>query len=96
MQASNLSAVAQGDWLIPSSAAARAAVAASTGGRDGWRQTLAYGATLTRAPFQSVNAYPQWKTQVATPALQEYFADRISIDALGKKLTQGWSQVANA
>jgi len=96
MQASNLSAVARGDWLIPSSAAARAAVAASTGGRDGWRETLAYGATLIRAPFQSVNAYPQWKTQVATPALQEYFADRIGLDALGRKLTQGWSQVANA
>lgn len=96
MQAANLSAVAEGDWLIPSSAAARAAVAKSTGGRDGWSQALAYGSTLTEAPFQSVTAYPQWKTQIATPALQKYFGNQISLDALGQELTQGWSQVGNA
>ncbi len=96
MQAANLSAVAEGDWLIPSSATARAAVAKSTGGRDGWSQALGYGSTLTQAPFQSVTAYPQWKTQIATPALQKYFGNQISLDALGQALTQGWSQVGNA
>lgn len=95
MQAANLAAVAEGDWLIPASASARAAVAKSTGGQHGWTQTLAYGATLTEAPFQVVNSYPQWKTQIATPALQKYFANQISVDQLKQQLIQGWSQVGS-
>ncbi len=93
MQAKNLASVAQGDWLIPTSGAARDAVAQATGGKDGWDQTLASGKELTQAPFQSVNAYPQWKDQIATPALQQYFSNKIDLEALRTQLTQGWSQV---
>lgn len=93
MQADNLAAVAEGDWLIPTSSSARDVVATSTGGADGWDQTLASGDTLTRAPFQSVDTYPQWKDQIATPALQQYFGDEISLTDLARQLTDGWAQV---
>jgi multiple sugar transport system substrate-binding protein len=93
MQADNLAAVGQGDWLIPTTQAARDVISQATGGKNGWAQTLASGAELTKAPFQSVENYPKWKDQIATPALQEFLADKIDLATLGKKLSDGWTQV---
>jgi multiple sugar transport system substrate-binding protein len=95
MKAENLAAVGQGDWLIPTTEAARGAVLKATGGKDGWQQTLTSGNELTKAPFQSVQNYPQWKDQIATPALQQYLANKTDLAALGKKLSDGWGQVNN-
>ena len=96
MEADNLAAVAQGDWLIPTSTEARDAVASATGGEGGWDQTLLSGDVLTIAPFQKVEAYPQWKDQIATPALQQYFADQIDLEGLRTQLTDGWASVGGA
>ena len=93
MKAENLAAVGQGDWLIPTTQAARDAILKTTGGKDGWQQTLASGAELTKAPFQSVENYPKWKDQIASPALQEYLANKTDLATLGKKLSDGWGQV---
>jgi multiple sugar transport system substrate-binding protein len=93
MKAENLAAVGEGDWLIPTTQAARDAIAKNTGGKNGWTQTLASGAELTKAPFQSVENYPKWKDQIATPALQEYLANKIDLATLGKRLGDGWGQV---
>lgn len=93
MKAENLGSLAEGDWLIPTSAGARAAVQKSTGGKNGWEQTLAGGDKLVEAPFQSVEFYPQWKDQIATPALQQFFANKIDANQLSKRLTDGWNQV---
>lgn len=93
MQATNLAAVAQGDWLIPTTDAARTAVADATGGEDGWGPTLASAAGLATAPFQSVTDYPQWKDQIATPALQRYLADEIDLETLRAQLTDGWTSI---
>jgi multiple sugar transport system substrate-binding protein len=95
MKAENLAAVGQGDWLIPTTQAARDAVLKATGGKNGWQQILASGADLTKAPFQSVENYPQWKDQIATPAFQQYLANKTDAAALGKKLSDGWGQVNN-
>ncbi|MEV5967080.1 sugar ABC transporter substrate-binding protein [Kribbella sp. NPDC051952] len=93
MKADNLAAVGQGDWLIPTTQGARDAILKATGGKNGWQQTLASGNDLTKAPFQSVENYPKWKDQIATPALQEYLANKTDLAALGKKLSDGWGQV---
>jgi ABC-type glycerol-3-phosphate transport system substrate-binding protein len=93
MSAENLAAVGQGDWLIPTTQAARDAIAKNTGGKQGWTQMLASGDDLTKAPFQSVDNYPKWKDQVATPALQEFLANKIDLATLQKKLSDGWAQV---
>ncbi|MEU8222508.1 sugar ABC transporter substrate-binding protein [Kribbella sp. NPDC048915] len=95
MKADNLAAVGQGDWLIPTTQAARDAVQQATGGKNGWEQILAGGAELTKAPFQSVENYPQWKDQIATPAFQQYLANKLDAAELGKKLSDGWGQVNN-
>lgn len=93
MGADNLAALAQGDWLIPTSETARDAVLDATGGENGWEAILASGDHLVAAPFQSVLEYPQWKDQIATPAFQQYFADSISLEDLQSQLTSGWEQV---
>lgn len=91
--AENLAKLAEGDWLIPSSQDARDQVLADTGGDNGWDQTIASGDSLVAAPFQSAVNYPQWKDQYATPALQQYLANSISLEDLRKQLTDGWAAV---
>lgn len=93
MTAENQSKLAQGDWLIPTSAAARAQVLKETEGKNGWEAVLKSGEELKPAPFQNATNYPQWKDQFATPSLQKYFADSISLDELKKQLTDGWAAV---
>ena len=94
MGADNLAALAQGDALIPATAAAREIVATATGGENGWDAILASGEHLVAAPFQSVLEYTQWKDEEATPAFQEYFADSISLEDLQARLTDGWDKVS--
>ena len=93
MDAANQAKLAEGDWLIPASAAARDQVAKDTSGKNGWEAILKSGEALKAAPFQGATNYPQWKDQYATPALQKYFANSISLDELKKQLTDGWSAV---
>jgi ABC-type glycerol-3-phosphate transport system substrate-binding protein len=93
MSAKNQAKLAEGDWLIPASAAARDQVAKDTEGKNGWEAILASGEELKAAPFQAATNYPQWKDQYATPALQKYLANSISLDDLKKQLTDGWSAV---
>ena len=89
MEAENLAAVAEGDWLIPTVRRRRDAVLESTGGESGWDRSWPAGELLVAAPFQSVVDYPQWKDQIATPAFQQYLADQISLEDLQAQLTDG-------
>jgi multiple sugar transport system substrate-binding protein len=92
--AENLAKLAQGDWLIPASTDAAKLVATQTQGKNGWDAMSTMGQYLTVAPFESATPYPQWKTQIATPALQQYFQGKLTLDQLGQKLSAGWDQVA--
>jgi len=94
MGADNLAALAQGDSLIPATTEARDAVAEATDGENGWDVILGSGDLLVAAPFQSVLEYPQWNSEAATPAFQEYFADSITVEELASQLTSGWADVA--
>ncbi|AAT89471.1 hypothetical protein ATY41_09020 [Leifsonia xyli subsp. xyli] len=91
MNAGNQAKLAEGDWLIPASVAARDRVAKDTAGKNGWETILASGEELKAAPFQSATNYPQWKDQYSTPAFQKYFANSIGLDELKKQLTDGWN-----
>jgi multiple sugar transport system substrate-binding protein len=94
--AENLARLAQGDWLIPAGTSAAKLVADQTKGANGWGAMSTMGKNLTVAPFESATPYPQWKTQIATPALQQYFGGQLTLDQLGQKLTDGWTQVAGS
>jgi len=91
--AENQAKLAEGDWLIPASKPARDAVAAQTKDTPVWKPMLTSGDGLASAPFQKAKNYPQWKDQIATPALQQYFANSISLDDLRAQLTDGWSSI---
>jgi ABC-type glycerol-3-phosphate transport system substrate-binding protein len=93
LQPKNLAAVAQGDWLIPTSKAARDEVLAQTNGADGWKQILPTATVLVNAPFQSAQGYPKWKTQALQPALQKYLAGSLDDAGLTSALAKGWSAV---
>jgi len=93
MSADNQAKLAQGDWLIPSSGPARDKVAEQTADTPVWEPMLKTGVDLKGAPFQKAANYPQWKDQYATPALQQYFANSISLDDLKKQLTDGWAAI---
>jgi multiple sugar transport system substrate-binding protein len=93
MNAKNQAKLAQGDWLIPASKPARDEVEKETKSTPVWAPLLKSGESLAGAPFQKAKNYPQWKDQYATPALQKYFANSISLDDLTKQLTDGWSAI---
>lgn len=93
MNAENQAKLAQGDWLIPASEPARAAVAEQTADTPVWQPILTSGENLAGAPFQQATNYPQWKDQYATPALQQYFANSISLEDLSTQLTEGWQSL---
>lgn len=94
MQGPNLASDALGDWLAPTSASAGKAVVSISGGKNGWDVTAASYKDLALAPFQKLDAYPQWKSQIATPALQQYLGNKIDLNTLGQKLTSGWQTVS--
>jgi ABC-type glycerol-3-phosphate transport system substrate-binding protein len=94
--AENAAKLAQGDWLIPASTPAAQLVSEQTKGQNGWAAMSTMGKNLTVAPFESATPYPQWKTQIATPALQQYFGGQLTLDQLGQKLSDGWTKVAGS
>ena len=96
LSAENLSQLAQGDWLAPSSTAAQTQLLADTKGQDGWSAVADSVKSLVNSPTSQLADCPQWKEQIATPAFQAYFAGSITLQQLGQKLTAGWSQVGGS
>ncbi|MGB3374065.1 MAG: extracellular solute-binding protein [Microbacterium sp.] len=92
--ADNLAEIAYADALIPSSGEARAAVEKLAVDNPAWKQVLASGEGLEGPPFLKVNKYTEWKDTIATPAYQQYLADKIDADQLAKQLADGWADIA--
>jgi multiple sugar transport system substrate-binding protein len=89
----NMATLAKGDWLVPTGRKANEELVKLTSGKQGWDVAADSAADLTVAPFQKVDGYPEWKTKYATPALQQYFANKITLDQLATQLTDGGKQV---
>ncbi len=92
----NMAKLALGDWLLPTGDEAGAALAEMTGGELGWDVAVESGSHLIIAPFQQVAGFSQWKSEIANPAFQEYFADQIDIDELGRRLTEDGQDVLDS
>ncbi|MFB4275615.1 MULTISPECIES: ABC transporter substrate-binding protein [unclassified Nonomuraea] len=88
----NQAKLAKGDWLLPTSQTA-AADPAMTTKDNGWDVATASAKNLVVAPFLKVNGFDEWKSKVATPVLQEYFANKITIDEAATKLVQEGNEV---
>lgn len=89
----NLAALNEADALIPASKTAQEAMAKNVGAENGWDVILSSGEHMVDAPYLFVDAYPQWKDTVATPAFQKYLAGEIDKDGLANELTTGWEKI---
>src|SRR5215472_16929642 len=74
-------------WLRPPPAQERRSSAAQA------VRTAATTKDLALSPFQKLDNYPQWKSQIATPALQQYLGNKIDLNTLGQRLITGWQTV---
>ncbi|GLX01578.1 sugar ABC transporter substrate-binding protein [Microtetraspora sp. NBRC 16547] len=88
----NQAKLAKGDWLLPTSTAA-AADPAMTTKENFWDVATASAKNLVVAPYLKVNGYDEWKSKVGAPTLQEYFADKISLDDAARKLVEEGDKV---
>src|SRR5690606_28561293 len=88
----NQARLAKGDWLLPTSKEA-AGDPSMTAEENGWAVATASAKDLVVAPFLKVNGYDEWKSKVATPVLQEYFANKISLDEAAKRLVEEGNEV---
>jgi multiple sugar transport system substrate-binding protein len=93
LNAQNMAKLAAGDWLIPVSPAAGKIVIRSTKHYGSWKNAIDAVPFFKKGNWVSLNAYPRWKAEIATPAFREYLGDKISLDELGNRLTSGWLQV---
>lgn len=94
MNADNLAEIAYADALIPSSGEARAVLEKKAADNPAWTQVLASGEGLEGPPFLKADKYTEWKDTIATPAFQQYLADKISKEQLAAQLSDGWADIA--
>lgn len=85
----NMATLAQGDWLFPTRASSFDLPEFQTP-EAGWDVATESARYLTLAPFQLVPNYAEFRSRVATPILQELFADRITVDEAAQRIeTEG-------
>lgn len=92
LNGANQAKLAKGDWLLPTSQKA-ADDPAMTTKENGWDVATASAKNLVVAPFLKVKGFDEWKTKVATPVLQQYFGNKITIDDAAAKLVEDGNEV---
>ncbi|SDM21053.1 ABC transporter substrate-binding protein [Nonomuraea jiangxiensis] len=92
LNGANQAKLAKGDWLLPTSRTA-AADPSMTTGENGWDVATASAKNLVVAPFLKVNGFDEWETKVAAPVLQEYLANKITIDEAATRLVEDGNKV---
>jgi ABC-type glycerol-3-phosphate transport system substrate-binding protein len=88
----NQAKLARGDWLLPASTSAAADPSITTK-ENGWDVATASVKSLVVAPYLKVNGFDEWKSKVATPTLQQYFANKITLDEAAGKLVEEGNKV---
>jgi len=91
--AANLAKLAAGDWLIPANPASGKLILKSTKRTGSWRVATTSVVHFRKGNWVSLAAYARWKAEVATPQFVRYLKNEISLDELGKQLSDGWTRV---
>lgn len=91
--AQNMEKLAAGDWLIPSNPAAGQKLIHSTKHYGSWKIAISSLPSLREHPLNQLVNYPQFKSQIATPAFQAYFQNKSSLSDLANALSSGWLKV---
>lgn len=90
----NLVKINEADALIPATNSARELMSEQLGDENGWSTILSSGKYVTDAPYLFVDAYPQWKDTIATPAFQRFLAGENDSAALREQLVSGWDSIS--
>ena len=89
----NLTSLALGEALIPSTTGAAKAAQVIKKDSAGWTQILNDAGALTVAPFVLVPQYQKWKDTVAQPTWQQWVQGKITKDEMVKRLVDGWASL---
>jgi multiple sugar transport system substrate-binding protein len=92
--AANLAKLAAGDWLIPANPAAGKLILKSTKRTGSWRVATSSIEHFRKGNWVSLAAYARWKAEVAQPQFVQYLRGAISLEELGKSLSDGWTRIA--
>jgi ABC-type glycerol-3-phosphate transport system substrate-binding protein len=93
LNAQNMAKLSAGDWLIPAAPSAAKIVVRSTKHYGSWKNAVSAVPHLKKGNWVSLNAYPRWKAEIATPAFRQYLGNQISLDQLTTTLVDGWNSV---
>jgi multiple sugar transport system substrate-binding protein len=91
--AANLAKLAAGDWLIPANPASGKLILKSTKRTGSWRIATSSVVHFRKGNWVSLAAYARWKAEVATPQFVQYLKNAITLEELGKNLSDGWNRV---
>jgi ABC-type glycerol-3-phosphate transport system substrate-binding protein len=92
LDGTNQATLALGDWLLPTSKAAAKDPRLTTT-KDDWNVATASQRDLIVAPYLKVDGFDEWTNKVATPAMQQYFDNKLSLNALADKLVSDGNKV---
>ncbi len=93
LNAQNMAKLAAGDWLIPANPEAGKIARKATRHYGSWRVATSSVTHFRKGNWVSLAAYPRWKAEVAQPAFVQYLRGSISLEELGKQLSDGWTRV---
>jgi len=81
----NMGRLAQGDWVYPTRVSTMQLPEFQTD-KDGWKESAEYFDHMILARFTRVPGLEEWKSKVANPVLQEYFANAITLEEAARRL----------
>lgn len=81
----NMAKMALGDWLFPTRQSSIALPGFRTS-KYGWDISTESVKNLRMAPWQRVLGYDEWRRRLATPLMNELFANRITLDEYARRM----------
>jgi len=85
LSSENMTRLAASDWMMPT----RKSSLKDPRFQDdasGWKMVTQSAQYLSAGPWVGLPGYIEWKSRVANPILQEYFAGRISLDEAAERI----------
>ena len=85
LNAENMTRLAQSDWMMPTRRSSLNAPIFQDS-TLGWDVVIKSADYLSEGPWIGLPGYIEWKSRVANPVFQEYFAGRITLDETAERI----------
>jgi ABC-type glycerol-3-phosphate transport system substrate-binding protein len=79
--------LARSDWMLPARRSCLVMPEFTTA-ENGWDVVTASARFLSTGNWTGAPGYVEWKSRVANPLFQEYFADRLSLDECARRMEE--------